>query len=558
MASLTSSKTRTLFAFTSPRTIEKIIPELDILDKNFSGKDWKSNQVDFFDTIFESEFYEGKAYPKDPAFAARDRITRAPKALGFVQLKPSIQLTKAGKQLVSQKRLPELFTKQLLKFQLPSPYHTQSAVVNFNVRPYLELLRLINDLGSISKTEIALFFLQMVNYNKFDEIKNEILNFREERRRNRSVSWKTFVSQEFEKQISIIFSVEIKEKKFKTRESSDVSFKKFLRTKEGTMRDYADAFFRYIRGTELVTINKNLHLRISNLKQDSVNFLLENTNRNALELSLKKYESYLFDPDQLTVLEDDIDLIKNKIIFLDDSIDVSVLEIDSAKDLLNNLEVQRKAKTIEETVSHLKLRSDIDDILEIFTKIKKRDVPDVPLFLEWNIWRAFAALNHTQEIEGNFIVDLDGMPLNTAPGKKPDIEINYGSFSCIVEVTMSAGETQFNMEGSSVPRHYGDLVRKVEHDAYCIFIAPKVAPGTKAHFFNLNRFPTKHYGGKTKIIPMSLDDFISFLQVGITHNFKDINKLKSWLDNLVTFNLESDDEDIWFDEIRNKIKTWAI
>ncbi|MDY6460426.1 AlwI family type II restriction endonuclease [Acinetobacter faecalis] len=558
MASLTSSKTRTLFAFTSPRTIEKIIPELDILDKNFSGKDWKSNQVDFFDTIFESEFYEGKDYPKDPAFAARDRITRAPKALGFVQLKPSIQLTKAGKQLVNQKRLPELFTKQLLKFQLPSPYHTQSAVVNFNVRPYLELLRLINDLGSISKNEIALFFLQMVNYNKFDEIKNEILNFREERRRNRSVSWKTFVSQEFEKQISIIFSDEIKEKKFKTRESSDVSFKNFLRTKERTMRDYADAFFRYIRGTELVTIDKNLHLRISNLKQDSVNFLLENTNRNALELSLKEYENYLFDPDQLTVLEDDINLIKNKIIFLDDSIDVSVLEIDSAKDLLNNLEVQRKAKTIEETVSHLKLRSDIDDILEIFTKIKKRDVPDVPLFLEWNIWRAFAALNHTQAIEGNFIVDLDGMPLNTAPGKKPDIEINYGSFSCIVEVTMSAGETQFNMEGSSVPRHYGDLVRKVEHDAYCIFIAPKVAQGTKAHFFNLNRFPTKHYGGKTKIIPMSLDDFISFLQVGITHNFKDINKLKSWLDNLVSFNLESDDEDVWFDEIRNKIKTWAI
>lgn len=100
----------------------------------------------------------GTTYPKDPALAARDRITRAPKALGFVQLKPFIQLTNAGNQLVDQKRLPELFTKQLLKFQLPSPYHTQSPTVNFNVRPYLELLRLINELGSISKTEIALFF----------------------------------------------------------------------------------------------------------------------------------------------------------------------------------------------------------------------------------------------------------------------------------------------------------------------------------------------------------------------------------------------------------------
>jgi len=556
MASL--SKTKHLFGFTSPRTIEKIIPELNLLSEQFTGKNWLENQINFFDAIFESDFYEGTAYPKDPALAARDRITRAPKALGFVQLKPSIQLTKAGKQLVDQKRLPELFTKQLLKFQLPSPYHTLSPTVNFNVRPYLELLRLIQELGSVSKTEIALFFLQLVNHNKFEEIKNKILTFRKERRSNRSVSWKTYVSQEFEKQISIIFADEIATKNFKTRESTDSSFKKFVKTKEGNMRDYADAFFRYLRGTQLVTIDKNLHLKISSQKQDSVNFLLENTNRNALDLSLNDYENYLFDPDKLIVLEDNSELINSKIIKLDDSINVKSLNIDEAKDLLNDLEIQRKVKTIEDTVNHLKLRSDIGDILDIFEKIKKREVPDVPLFLEWNIWRAFAALNHTQAIEGNFIVDLDGMPLNTAPGKKPDIEINYGTFSCIVEVTMSAGETQFNMEGSSVPRHYGDLVRKVEHDAYCIFIAPKVAPGTKAHFFNLNRLPTKHYGGKTKIIPMSLDDFISFLQVGITHNFKDINKLKSWLDNLVTFNLESDDEDIWFDEIRNKVKTWAI
>ena len=556
MASL--SKTKHLFGFTSPRTIEKIIPELNILSQQFSGKAWGENQINFFDAIFKSDFYEGTTYPQDPALAARDRITRAPKALGFIQLKPFIELTKAGNQLVNQKRLPELFTKQLLKFQLPSPYHTQSPTVNFNVRPYLELLRLINELGSISKTEIALFFLQLVNYNKFDEIKNKILKFRETRKNNRSVSWKTYVSQEFEKQISIIFADEVTAKNFRTRESSDESFKKFVKTKEGNMRDYADAFFRYIRGTQLVTIDKNLHLRISNLKQDSVDFLLKNTDRNALNLTLVEYENYLFDPDELIVLEDNSELINSKIKELDDSIDVESLRVDDAKDLLNDLEIQRKAKTIEDTVNHLKLRSDIDDILDIFAKIKKRDVPDVPLFLEWNIWRAFAALNHTQAIEGNFIVDLDGMPLNTAPGKKPDIEINYGSFSCIVEVTMSSGDTQFNMEGSSVPRHYGDLVRKVDHDAYCIFIAPKVAPGTKAHFFNLNRFSTKHYGGKTKIVPMSLDDFISFLQVGITHNFQDVNKLKNWLDNLISFNLDSEDEEVWFEESRRKISTWAM
>jgi len=69
-------------------------------------------------------------------------------------------LTQAGKLLLSGVRLDETFTRQLLKFQLPSPYHTQSTALEFAVKPYLELIRLIYDLGSISKTEIALFFSQ--------------------------------------------------------------------------------------------------------------------------------------------------------------------------------------------------------------------------------------------------------------------------------------------------------------------------------------------------------------------------------------------------------------
>ena len=110
MASL--SKSKHLFGFTSPRTLEKIIPELRLLDEKFKGKKWNTQtQIKFFDTLFLSNFYEGEKRPTDPALAARDRITRAPKALGFIQLTPEINLTKAGKQLISEKRLDEIFTK---------------------------------------------------------------------------------------------------------------------------------------------------------------------------------------------------------------------------------------------------------------------------------------------------------------------------------------------------------------------------------------------------------------------------------------------------------------
>lgn len=56
------SKTKALFAFTSPRTIEKIIPEIKILTENFEGQKWSGNdqvQIDFFQTLFDSEYYEG-------------------------------------------------------------------------------------------------------------------------------------------------------------------------------------------------------------------------------------------------------------------------------------------------------------------------------------------------------------------------------------------------------------------------------------------------------------------------------------------------------------------
>lgn len=96
------SKTKALFGFTSPRTIEKIIPEIKILTDNFLEKTWKGNQklqATFFETLFKSEYYEGETFPKDPALAARDRIARAPKAFGFVDLVPKITLTKAGELL---------------------------------------------------------------------------------------------------------------------------------------------------------------------------------------------------------------------------------------------------------------------------------------------------------------------------------------------------------------------------------------------------------------------------------------------------------------------------
>lgn len=226
------SKTRTVFAFTSPRTIEKIIPEIQVLIDSFSGQEWNTHsQIAFFHELFHSEFYEGSKIPDNISLAARDRITRAPKALGFVNLKPKIALTEVGKQLLSGKRTSEVIARQLFKFQLPSPYHKIPVDRGFNVKPYLELLRLVKELGNISKTEIAIFFVQMTHYNKFDSVITSIKKFRSDISKHQG-NRKAFIDEKFTKEILKVYAKEIKTNNLKTRESGDTSLTKFLNTKK--------------------------------------------------------------------------------------------------------------------------------------------------------------------------------------------------------------------------------------------------------------------------------------------------------------------------------------
>ena len=105
---------KVLFMITSPRSPEKMIPEIDLLAKNFSGKPWnKENQEGFMEVLRDEDFFHGQG-AKDPAFSARDRINRAPKALGFVTLSPVIELTRAGEELVDARYTNEIFLRQLL------------------------------------------------------------------------------------------------------------------------------------------------------------------------------------------------------------------------------------------------------------------------------------------------------------------------------------------------------------------------------------------------------------------------------------------------------------
>ncbi|NCA86843.1 MAG: AlwI family type II restriction endonuclease, partial [Clostridia bacterium] len=243
---------KVIFVTTSPRTPAKMIPEIGLLNTHFSGQRWNTEtQRAFMKLLKEENFFHGEG-ANDPAFSARDRINRAPKALGFVILSPTIRLTPAGEELVSSRRKEEIFLRQLLKFQVPSPYHKPTEKsAEFWVKPYLELFRLIRHFGSLKFDELMFFGLQLVDYREFHAVVQEIDQFRIAKAHDEG-NYKRFRAEYLERELREIYSSDISSGNTQTRETTDASTARFLKTKAGNMRDYADACFRYLRATGLV------------------------------------------------------------------------------------------------------------------------------------------------------------------------------------------------------------------------------------------------------------------------------------------------------------------
>src|ERR1700722_10092817 len=169
----------------------------------------------------------------------------------------------------------------------------------------------------------------------------------------------------------------------------------------------------------------------------------------------EEYKGYLFDLDVIRLLTDERSYLEDKLNRLKRRFR-SGLSIEELKDLLEITEEETISGVIETTEKELRGFAEFDDILDVFDDILvKKTTPDPSLYLEWNSWRAFVMLNDAKEVIGNFRFDLDGQPLSTAPGNLPDIRIDYEEFQLIIEVTLSSGSRQYEMEGEPVARHFG-------------------------------------------------------------------------------------------------------
>lgn len=560
MANLNKSKI--LFFTTSPRTPFKMIPEIELLGKNFTGKKWNKNtQIEFIQLLSKEGFFNGEGSKDNLDFSARDRINRAPKALGFVSLKPTIELTEAGNLFVASKQKEEILLRQLLKFQLPSPFHTKPTEgnVNFWIKPYLEIIRLINHFGTLSFDEIMLFGLQMTSYNMYEDIIKMIEDFRVNKAKNHG-KYKQFKANVQKNIIQKIYEEEINAGQIKTRESSDKSLSKFITTKASNMRDYTDACFRYLRSTGIVNISqRGRSLSIAPDKSKDVEFILSSIDRNPIFIDDEaEYKRFLYDPTLPVLYTDDEEVLNKKI---NQYIDISLQKINQMslhdkKDLLFELIENKKQDIINEQIVKIKDYQQYDDIMNTFDDIEQKNVLDMPLMLEWNTWRAMTMLDGGN-IKANLKFDDNGIPMSTAQGNMADIFCDYDDYGLTVEVTTAGGQKQYEMESEPVSRHLAKYKKETGKDAYCLFIAPKINEACIAHFFMLHKMNIAFYGGKSVIVPIDISTFKKMLTDSYKAEYQpNPSQVRSLFDYSLKVAKQTDNEVDWYTKVTEKALNW--
>ena len=550
---------KVLFITTSPRTPEKMIPEIDFLSKNFEGKKWNTEtQIAFMELLRNENFFNGSGN-NDPAFSARDRINRAPKALGFILLEPTIKLTESGKALISAKRKEEVFLRQLLKFQIPSPYHTPSEkAADFYVKPYLEILRLIYTLGTLKFDELMIFGLQLTDYREFNNIVKKIEKFRIDREKT-SKKYREFKYYAQMNELQEIYSSELAKGETSTRESNIATAKKFLQTKASNMHDYADACIRYLRATGLVSISHiGRSLSILPEKKKDVEFILNNISREPVFIDDKaKYLDYLGNSELPKLLTDNKDSLLQKIKEENptEQIQESVT-IHELKEKLDDLIITKREKLIQSQIAEIKDYKKYDDIQTTFTQIEENDIYDPSLILEWNVWRGMTMLDGGN-IKANLKFDDFGNPMSTAQGNMADIVCDYETFGLTVEVTMASGQKQYEMEGEPVSRHLAKFKKETGKEAYCLFVAPTINEACIAHFYGLHNLNISYYGGKSVIVPLPLNVFKKMLEDSFKASYTpNPQQVKSFFEYSKSIASESHSEQEWYNKIVEKALNW--
>lgn len=354
------------------------------------------------------------------------------------------------------------------------------------------------------------------------------------------------------------------------------TWEKYLKL-EGNFRDYADMNIRYLvsagiikRAGRGITLSSEYHSMAIELIKDMISVesykerLTKLCNGAALptdnkELASKVLEDMIAELDYYNIKYEipdipldsaqNINLVRNRL----------KISIDQFKEEQYAIRQANEWQEIYEYMNLLIVNNGREKELgeDYIIKVPKSEAA---AYLEWILWRAFLAIDHTvnkpYESRG-FKIDQDYLPVGTAPGGGPDMIFELEDCIIVVEVTMSTNSRQEAMEGEPVRRHVADLVMNSKKPVYGVFIANKIDSNT-AETFRIGVWYNQNDERMTlKIVPFTLEQFSKVFK----YMFENNNSSPSFFIKLYETcfeSKESKDGPEWKRTIEEKISSTVV
>lgn len=597
---------------TTTRSPYRLKEQLRVLVDNFSGLEWtRENQINFQisliqhrlyghneDTGFSQQFLNGlsethkeiftdfshiltfeeakeifdsKNY-EDPSMRGRQSFNPF-KKFGFVRLRKKIlEITPFGENFLSNEYdLSDIFFSSFIKWQLPNPDNSGYKLTDgYNIKPFIGILHLIRKVNEkslalgeknkgISKAEFSLFGPLLVNFNDVDSYAEKIIALRKKLNGKDKQEQKVIFDQ-----FKITFTKEF----LQSDNSKEIN--KLLKN----LKDYGDNAIRYFRLTRYIYIRGGgFYVDLEPRRSVEINALLDFDNAQSKTFTSKdEYFDYLSDISKpqlpwetkekyIEIIAKLIEEIKNYETELEKSPvaiqDYSELQEAELKSYIAELRNYRRELQDQEAHSKSQgteaIKSYIQELENIF------DADDKPILLEKLSSLGLHALNDALKIQPNYPVGDDNEPTFTAPANTPDIECFYKTFNAICEVTMLTGRDQWYNEGQPVMRHLRDFESKhSDKNSYCLFIAPKIHRDTINTFWTAIKY--EYEGKKQRIIPLSINNFISILnilvKIKLENKFLKHSEIARLYDEIINSSNSFKDSNEWLKNIPATISSW--
>jgi len=159
-----------------------------------------------------------------------------------------------------------------------------------------------------------------------------------------------------------------------------------------------------------------------------------------------------------------------------------------------------------------------------------------PAYLEWVVWRAFLAMNSLVRPAWecrNFKIDQDFLPIHCAPGGQPDMVFEFEDMIVVVEVTLTSSSRQEAAEGEPVRRHVAKYAQAQAQNGnkrvYGLFIALQIDSNTAHTFRSGTWYLPDDSSIALNIVPLTLSDFKMFLLNNVRHLSRIPDKLRTLL-----------------------------